>query len=316
MNYLNYGHTVDSSWYIIINPVAGGRKAMKSWKQLENHLILNNIRFKAQLTRQPGDARKLAILASKANSSNVIVIGGDGTLNEVVNGLMGLSVRDRSSIRLTILPAGSGNDFARHFEIPLAINPWLTFLQNARIAALDVGMITSPDTMPVYFLNEAGIGLESTVVLKLTAKAAMKQGKMMYLFQAVKALLHSSVIWIRDDSTPAPYRAWNVTLANCRYLGGGFRLCPTASPFDGRLTVTKINEVSPWQLIFNIRQFFNGRIHQLQYTSHLQTSRLFVEPLGDSVVLIQADGEIRGRLPATFSVKPEAINFYLPSKNS
>jgi len=316
MHYLNSGYTVDSSWYIIINPVAGGRKAMKSWKLLENHLILHNIRFKAQLTSQPGDARKLAILVSKANAPNVIVIGGDGTLNEVVNGLMDLSVKDRSNIRLTILPAGSGNDFARHFSIPMTIKPWLAFLQGARIAALAVGMITSSDTMPVYFLNEAGIGLESAVVLKLTAKAATKPNKMMYLLQAVKALLHSSVVWLRDDSTPDPYRAWNVTLANCRYLGGGFRLCPTASPFDGRLTVTKINEVSPWRLIFNIRQFFNGRIHQLRFTRQLQTSRLFVEPLGDSVVLIQADGEIRGRLPATFSVETEAINFYLPSKIS
>lgn len=316
MHYLNSGQTVDSSWYIIINPVAGGRKAMKSWKQLEKHLILHNIRFKAALTTQPGDARKLAILASEANTPEMIIIGGDGTLNEVVNGLMDPSVKDRSNIRLTILPAGSGNDFARHFNIPTAIKPWLAFLQNARIAALDVGMITSPDTMPVYFLNEAGIGLESAVVLKLTAKAATKPGKMIYLFQAVKALLHSSVVWLRDDSTPDPYRAWNITLANCRYLGGGFRICPTASPFDGRLTVTKIYEVSPWRLIFNIRQFFNGRIHRLQYAGQLQTSRLFVEPLGDAVVLIQADGEIRGRLPATFSVEKEAINFYVPTKNS
>ena len=106
---------------------------------------------------------------------------------------------------------------------------------------------------------------------------------------------------------------WNLTIANSRYLGGGFQLCPKADPKDGLLSFSKIRYVSKWRLILDIVRFFNGRIDTLSYTTVGKTSKILVEPLGSQEVLIEVDGEVRGSLPAEFSVINNALNIYVPS---
>ena len=301
-------------WFVIVNPIAGGHRGKSQWQRLERQLLNVNISYEAYLTKGSGDASNQAVKAFQQNFRNFIIVGGDGTHHEFVNGIMDLPSHDRRSVCYALFPAGTGNDFARHFRLPFKADHWLTYLSQASCTPIDVGRIDIAELAPIYFINEAGLGFEAAVVQRLATQHSNSRSNLRYLLEAIKTIFSYRGVRIRitnDDSSPELH-LWNLTVANCRFLGGGFQLAPEASPFDGHLALAIILKTTKWTVIRNILYFFNGTIGQLNYTNHHQSSGILVEPVDDSEVLIQVDGEIRGSLPAQFSTTAQAINFYVP----
>jgi YegS/Rv2252/BmrU family lipid kinase len=294
--------------------VAGGGRGVRQWLRLEHQLLRLNISYVACLTIGEGDAGKQAVLAFQQNFRNFIIVGGDGTHHEFINGIMGLPNHDRASVHYALFPAGTGNDFARHFKLTGNIDEWLKYLNWANSTAIDVGRIDIVNMPPIYFINEAGLGLETAVVEKLAGQQSNSRNHLRYLIEAIKTIFSFSGVRIRiaSEHSSSDLHLWNMTIANCRFLGGGFQLAPEASPFDGYLALACISKTTKWTVISNILYFFNGKVGQLSYTAHCQSSRVLVEPVDDSEVLIEVDGEIRGSLPAEFSAIVQATNFYVP----
>lgn len=301
-------------WYVVVNPVAGARRGYRQWQHLERQLVKLNLSYVAYMTQGKGDASNQARIAYHQNFRHFIVVGGDGTHHEFINGIMALPEHDREMVCYTLFPAGTGNDFARHFRLPGKVDQWLQYLRLARSTSIDVGRIDLTNRAPVYFINEAGLGLEAAVVQRLTGNRSNTSSNLKYLIEAIKEIFSFAGVGVRivSDTSTSELHLWNLTVANCRYLGGGFQLAPEASPLDGQLALATISKTTKWRIISNILFFFNGKIGQLSYTAHHQHSRVFVEPLGQLEVLIEVDGEIRGSLPAEFSAIAHGINFYIP----
>jgi YegS/Rv2252/BmrU family lipid kinase len=302
------------NWFVIVNPVAGSHRAQFQWCLLEEKLQKLGISFVAYLTKGKGDACNQAMIAFQQNFRNFIVVGGDGTHHEFVNGIMGLTNDERRLVRYTLFPAGTGNDFARHFRLPGKIEPWLTYLNCATDTPIDVGRIDMTNQSSIYFINEAGLGLAASVVKRLSDKSTSARSNLKYLIEAIKTIFSFEGIRIRLSvgASKEELYLWNLTVANCRFLGCGFQLAPGASPADGLLDTSIISKTGRWQVISDILYFFNGKIKKLHYITCHQSSSVLVEPLSDSEVLIEVDGEIRGSLPAEFFVMEQAINFYIP----
>lgn len=306
---------LEHEWYIIINPTAGNGKSCKVWSKLKNYLEAQTVQFTYEFTNQIGDGHNMMIDAVRKGFSKFIILGGDGTHHEVVNGLMAIPEITRKSIFYLIYPCGTGNDFARHFRIPEKFELWTGYLQNAYPAPIDVGCILMRDKTSIFFVNEAGIGLEPDVTQRLSLRNSKSGHRLRYLWQALKAIFSfpGITITINKDGYTTNEHLWNLTLANCRYLGGGFQLCPGANPMDGLLSYTKINYVSKWKLIKDIKRFFDGSVDRLPYTELGESSLMLVEPLGAQDVLLEVDGEICGILPVEFRVIRDAINFCIPA---
>ena len=274
-----------------------------------------NIQYSVSYTQTGGDAIGIARLAVVDGFKNFMIFGGDGTLHEVTNGLMHASSEERKSISYVVFPCGTGNDFARHFRIPSKPQSWIKFLESALTQPIDVCQINMPDKPVLYYANEAGIGLQYEVAQRLSENIK-SGGRWQYVWQSLQSLFvyHGVLVQIKvNEYPPREDHLWNLTIANSRYLGGGFQLCPKADPNDGLLSFSKIRYVSKWRLILDIVRFFNGRIDTLSYTTVGKTSKILVEPLGSQEVLIEVDGEVRGSLPAEFSVINNALNIYVPS---
>ncbi|MBK8502291.1 MAG: YegS/Rv2252/BmrU family lipid kinase [Saprospiraceae bacterium] len=294
--------------------MAGAHRGHRQWQRLERQFRILSISFVVCLTKDEGDAAQQAVIAFRQDFRDFIVVGGDGTHHEFVNGIMGLASHDRASVQYALFPAGTGNDFARHFKLPGEVNQWIKYLNRAVATPIDVGRIDITNKAPIYFINEAGLGLEAAVIHRLSVKPSKSRSNLRYLIEAIRTIFSFAGIRVRlaGDASNSELHLWNMTVANCRFLGGGFQLAPEASPLDGQLDLSIISKTSRWRVISSILYFFNGKVAQLSYTKHLQSSRVLVEPLGDSEVLIEVDGEIRGSLPAEFCIMEQAINFYIP----
>ncbi|MCB0667781.1 MAG: diacylglycerol kinase family lipid kinase [Saprospiraceae bacterium] len=301
-------------WFIIINPNAGNQAAARIWPLVKSRLNDLKVKFNSKLTSRPGDGKRISQDVLRMGCRNLIIFGGDGTHHEVINGIMSYTPDDAQQISYAIFPCGTGNDFARHFNIPRDIEVWLHYINSAISLPIDIGQINAEKEDSFYFVNEAGIGLEYEVALRIAGTGGSSNGRARYLLETLKILLTYRGVMLKIHSEDQLYKGqfWNLTVANGRFLGGGFQLCPSANATDGKLAITGVRYVSPWRLIKDIFHFFNGKINQLPYVDIRESSRIIVEPHGHEVLLMEVDGEIRGSLPAEFTVLRNAINFFVP----
>lgn len=305
----------ENDWFVIVNPVAGNRLAEGVWSKMKSYFDQIQLKYTVATTNRPGDGMRIGREVVQRGSKKLMIFGGDGTHHEVINGILSASPATTRNICYTMYPCGSGNDFARHFGIPKRIGAWIDYINSANACPIDAGVMISYGRDPVYFINEAGIGLEYEVVHRRRLTPSSGNGRIGYLLEALRTLAKYKGVRVRvqdDQKNSSDEYLWNLTIANGRYLGGGFQLCPEASMTDGQLTYTMVQYVEPWRLIKDILRFFNGNVAKLTYSRGGASSVLLVEPLDDDEVLIQLDGEINGVLPAEFRTLKKVINFYIP----
>jgi YegS/Rv2252/BmrU family lipid kinase len=300
---------------LIVNPAARGGRAGREWPRLAAQIRSEGIEFEEAFTARPQEATEIARRAVKANVGVIGAVGGDGTLYEVVNGFFedGEPILTRSNLGL--IPFGTGGDHQRSFDIPdgaLAAQ----LLAHGRPRTIDaVRVLIGGRTLFYTSIGEAGLGAFVADKVNRTPKAL--GGKVSFQIGSLRGIAtwrHVPMKVVIDGAETRELTAQAVTVANCRYYGGGMMIAPMAVPDDGLLDVLITGAIGKLESISGLSKIYSGAHIEdprlKRWFEHFRARRVEVD--SQVPVLVQLDGEIAGHLPATFEVMPGALRFMTP----
>ncbi len=304
---------IDGSWMVIVNPNAGRHKIEKDWKEIDHHLIEAGIEFDFEFTRKKEHAIDLTQEFIRKGFRKFIVVGGDGTLNEVVNGIFSQKEVTTSEFLLAIIPVGTGNDWCRMFNVPFKYKDAVNTIAKGRTFIQDIGIVdyynsVVPDKR--YFINVAGMGYDALVATK-TNKDKEKGGgsAFTYLKNLITSLMFYkfSNVSVHIDNQPDnnTFKTFSLSVGICKYNGGGMMQLPNAIPDDGLLDMTLIKKLSRFNVIRSLKKLFDGSIteHPKVVTFRGKTIDIKSEPK----IFIETDGESIGHSPARFEIIPKCL---------
>lgn len=305
----------------VVNAHAGGGKTGRRWATLEPQMRELFPEAEVQFTQGKGDGIRVALEASARGQQLVVAVGGDGTLHEVMNGLMhGVNPdpdQPNSETILGVLPTGSASDFARGLEIPDDYESALILLRNGKPRRLDLGLVEAVDEsgnkVRRYFLNAADFGIGAEVVARVHEGSKFLPGRPTYLWQTVRTLVtyrNPTATLTVDDGTPYPRVFKSIVLANAPFFGGGMCIAPDAVPSDGALDLVELGDLGRLEAIRRLGETFQGRRIEHRDIHYSRCKKLHAS--SDSCVRIEADGELIGQLPAHFHIVPDALSMLLP----
>ncbi len=273
---------------LIVNPISGKGKALKRLPEIAEYLKRNNESFDVFISQYKGEALKIAKEIVEARKyDKVIVAGGDGTINEVSQHLVG------TDIPLLPLPLGTGNDFVKY------IYPFQKFdtilekrLSSNKVLEVDVGVVESQG-FKRFFVNGMGIGFDS-VVLNNMKKIKLLKGDFLYTSAVLWTFITYKgmdlIVSIEEGGNSFSGKFLLFNVGNGQYLGGGFRLFPKASLKDGLLDVSIIGPLRPMRFFTNFYKAFKGKHIYLPEVTYFKTDKLKIS--SDKTFSFQLDGEL------------------------
>jgi len=298
---------------VIINPAAGNGRARQRWPVLARALATAGLKFDCAFTNGPLQATTLARTALHAGAETIIVVGGDGTVNEVVNGFFEDGRPIAPHARLGVVCLGTGSDLIRSLHVPRgpAAGPVIAAGQTR---AIDLGLATYTDEQGQrqsrYFVNAADLGLGGETARRVNRSSKALGGFTSFLIGAVRSILAFQPKQVRFQIEDGPIHEQLITMiiaANGRFVAGGMFIAPHADLTDGKFDVFIVDAVSKVDLIGNLLpRVYLGKHVSHPRVRHVRTSQLRV--WSDDTVLVEMDGEQPGRADAEIRIVPRALN--------
>jgi YegS/Rv2252/BmrU family lipid kinase len=277
----------------IVNPIAGQGAAERAIPQIDGLAKVSQFDYKMVVTEHPGHAIELSQQAAIDRYKYVIAVGGDGTSNEVLNGLMQAWDRGYRETVMGVIGVGRGNDFAYGFGILPGLDHGFAIIQNNNVRPMDVGIITGGNyPSGRYFGNGVGIGFDAVVGFQ-AAKLVHLHGFLNYIVAALRTIFlyfHAPKVRIEYDGESITQAALMVSIMNGRRMGGGFMMAPHASPNDGKLDMCIASQVSRMGILGLIPKFMKGTQSSSPHIKFLAGSRIIVTAIEGSLP-VHADGE-------------------------
>jgi YegS/Rv2252/BmrU family lipid kinase len=271
---------------------------------------LSDVKFVSTLWKK--HAVEIAKQVTEEGCKYLIAVGGDGTLHEVINGVMQSSLQANNYPHIGLLPYGSANDFARTADISKSMEELIGLIQTQTTQQIDLGKIVFPQSQKTYFfINVAGAGLGALVIQKLEKSTSKLSPSLNYFRYILKGFLAYTK---KEVSCTSSHWQWKgkllqLTIAKGRYFGNGICATPDAKLSDGQFQVAIFADLSIWDYLKNIVKLKTGvKIKHPEVSYH--TSKELVIESSDSCG-VEADGEYLGLAPATLSVLPKAISFLM-----
>ena len=292
-----------------MNLTAGAGRTAKKWPQIMAMLKSIGLRFEHDLTEAPGHAIELAKSAAKKGYELVVSVGGDGTINEIVNGLYDAgSIGD---VRLGIISTGAGNDYIRTIGIPRHYKEACRCLTNPRKLVVDLGVVeyvSNGQILKRLFVNFAGLGFDAEVVKATTQRFKALGSVPSYLFGLLATFLFykNKEVSLKLDGQAEKRKVCVILMGNGKYGGGGMLATPNADPTDGLLDVLIIDDLSKPDLLWSLPRVYRGT--HLTHPKVTVTRARDIDVRPTQRMSVQADGELLGEAPARFSVLPAALN--------
>ena len=315
----------NNKWLVVVNPKASVGKSGKDWPMIRQNLVDEGIEFDDVLTEYPRHAIEIVRNAIvEKGYRKFISVGGDGTNNEVINGIFTQDVVPTNEITMAALPIGTGNDWRRTFDIPLEYEDVVKIIKAGYTYAHDIGKLTyfnDGDPKIRYFLNAAGTGLDemvcnSTNLMKQQGKA----GTLRYLISLVKCIVKYKVTHIEltiDDELVFDDSILSLSIGNCRFNGGGMMMMPNAVPNDGLFDVTVIKKVSIFKFAANVKNIYDGSfINKLDEVKTFRGKKIRIVSIPPHSLKVETEGENLNNSPFDFEVLPQAINMVIPKEPS
>jgi len=294
---------------LIVNPVAGAKRTAKKWPQIMRLLKSIGLHFEHDLTEAPGHATELAKSAAEKGYELVVSVGGDGTINEIVNGLY--AAGNIADVMLGIIGTGTGGDYIRTIGIPRAYQEACQCFINPGKLTVDVGVVEYVrDCRAVkrLFVNFAGLGFDAEIVKATTQKFKALNGTASYLMGLLTTLLFykNKKVSLIVDGKAVEGKVCTVLISNGKYGGGGMLAAPDADLTDGLLDVLIIGDLSKPDLLWSLPRVYKGT--HLTHPKVTMRRAREIEILSTAPLSLQADGELLGELPARFYILPAALN--------
>jgi YegS/Rv2252/BmrU family lipid kinase len=301
-----------NKWLIIVNPNAGVRKGARDWPKISQLLNETGIDHLCVLTEHRDHANLLAREFIEKGYRNIAVVGGDGTMNEVLNGIFLQKVLAPSEILLGMIPVGTGNDWCRTFGIPFDYREAISILKQGKTFLQDVGKISyfkKEDHQIRYFMNIAGMGYDALVAKKTNLmKEKGKGGPLTYIFFVFAGLLQykfiEAVIDV-DGEQVFKGEIFSMNVGICKYNGGGMMQVPFAVPDDGILDMTVIKKTSKFAVIRYTRKLYDGTLVDLPIVETFRGQTIRIRSTGR--LYLEADGESLGHSPFVYEILPRSL---------
>jgi diacylglycerol kinase (ATP) len=297
---------------IILNPAAGRGRAGEIRKRLVSCLQERKIPFQLELTRGQDHAKEISFRMSNIFET-IIAAGGDGTVNEVVSGVVG------KKVAIAILPIGSGNDFSKVIVIPKKIDLVIDAIINGKKKLMDLGKVSYWNQYGKkrerYFVNTLGMGLDAEIA-KETMQIKHLRGLPLYLLAAIRAIQkHSPNEYeITEGNKTKIERAFFICIGNGCFEGGGFKLLPNAKPNDSLLDICILRTMPIIKAIGIVPKLIKGKHENLSKVSIWRTKKISIE--GKNTFTLHGDGEIieENTTRAEVKIVPSRISFIVPKE--
>lgn len=302
---------------IIVNPASGKRNGIKVWASIKPLLITQGMEFHCILTTQPKDATVFTKKNIDKGYRKILVIGGDGTLNEVINGIMSQKTCKSMDISLALIPNGTGNDFARNFNLANRSKDIVELLRVDQKQRIDIGLVHYQNENvyhKTYFINMLGFGFD-VAVTKNANELAKKGFKsvLSYLYCMIKTVIDykkQAVTIVLDGKEHYFPKTFSICIANGKYHGGGVPQAPNADPSDGKFHITTLHDLKNMEAFLNLPQFYSGKFMDKYFASELIGEK--IELLCQNSVEVELDGELLDGKVKNIEIVPQVINFIRP----
>jgi YegS/Rv2252/BmrU family lipid kinase len=311
-----------AEWLVIVNPNAGLRAGEKDWPEINQLLIDYGFDFDAIYTEKPFHGIELSRkMIQEKGYTKVIAVGGDGTLNEVVNGIFQQDRYASTDITLGMITVGTGNDWARMYSFPKKYKKAIKILRNELTFLQDVGKVKyrydSADKNR-YFVNMAGMGYDALVAKKTNLmKAKGRGGTFLYLFNLLTGLFQYEATLLNvlvDGSQVYDGRVFSMSIGICKYNGGGMMQLPNAIPDDGLLDVTLIKKTTKFRIVSNIKHLYDGSFVNMPEVLTFTGKRISITATPRHSIYLETDGESLGTSPLDFEIVPKAVKLIVRRK--
>jgi YegS/Rv2252/BmrU family lipid kinase len=301
---------VQPFWHIIANPISGNGKVERHWPEIERLLQELGFSYSVHFTERRGHAVQLVEEAVLKGRRHLLGIGGDGTNHEIANGILSQKFVAPAEISYALLPAGTGKDWARQYDIPADPRRRLERLLEMKTVQQDAGMVRYfRDGQPQkrFFINVAGMAYDGFIGKKLLKNRITN--RLHYLFLVAKYLFEYKLSKARIffDNQEVEDFFYTINVGLCRYSGGGMQLVPQAVPDDGLFALTFARRLPKWEVLLQTPRFYNGTLLSHPKVEGFQAKSIRVEHIGDTPTLLEADGEFLGETPAEFVLLEKAL---------
>lgn len=294
-------------YLFIINPIAGKGKGLIYIDKIQQYFKDKDEDFKIELTQHKNHAQEIARDYSQREDYHIFAIGGDGTINEVLNGIIG------SNSILSIIPCGTGNDFVKTLYQDFAIENYISQLTEGHSTYIDIAKVNNR-----HYLNISSVGFDAEVAYNVEKFKRIKflPGSITYLFSVLYTAFKFKALNlnIHLDGNIINQKTFLLACSNGKCYGGGFFITPEASIFDGKLDVCNIRKVSLIKLLTSIGKALKGNIKNIKEVSYSNCKKVIVS--SDKDFSLNVDGELLRTNHAEFQVIPNGIKVMLPLENT
>lgn len=300
-------------YLVVVNPNAGGGKAKKDWPVIE--ALLRQQQFEIDVVKTKYRHHAIQMVSHKLgqeNYRNIIVVGGDGTVNEVVNGIFGQDKVPTREVRMGVIMIGTGNDWGKMFDIPNDYAEAIALIVTGKTFTQDVGHVSyfvGDVEKTRYFINCAGLGFDALVTETTNRnKDAGKSSTLSYFKSLLGSLFKYKPVDVRvhiDNREILDGKLFTLSLGIGKFTGGGMQQNPDAVADDGLFDLMLVDNIAKTKLIRKIKKLYDGSIKEIKEVQSYRLSNMKVE--SENKLMLEVDGESLGHAPFTFGLVPESL---------
>ena len=297
-------------WIFIVNPAAGGGKALSKCNKAEQYLSLAGIDYERVDTGKAGDAEEICKSKIASGFRQFLIGGGDGSLNEVLQGIMKQKLVSTQEFVVAQLPVGTGNDWRRTYGLASNVSQAIEKMRIAKVRLQDVGRITYPAAAGKedWFINSAGIGFDASVAFEANEKKKLgKAGLLVYISALLKQLFafREPEMQIIIDGKSENFSGFTVLAGIGKFAGNGMKLIPHGGLNDGFLSVVMVRKISRLKIVTHLASLFTGRFTRLNEVDQYKCKSIQITTIPEHP--LQIDGESRGCSPVLIEILPQAV---------
>lgn len=309
----------DLHWLVITNPKSGQRNFAEQYKYVLQKLDDAEIPYYFKKTEYSGHAIEIAKKYARHGCVNFLVLGGDGTVNEVLNGIFSANIDNTSVVKLAVMPRGTGNDWARFWGIRKNDVQAMKYFLQGNTKLIDIGKVEykfESHHEQRFFINSIGFGLDSYVVdLTHRYKKLLGSFSFLYTIALLVALINIRIkkvsVTIDNKEDINHFSLLTMNIANGPYSGGGIKQNPSAVPYDGTFDMIMVGELTLANIFSLLTKLFNGKLTNHPKISSYRTKEVHVS--SEENLMVETDGVIIDQTNEyTISILPNAIQMVVP----
>ena len=300
-----------SDTVFLVNPASANGSTGRRWAEMAHQAATRGLTGDTLFSGGPGELGDLARKAADDGAKLLVVVGGDGSVNEVANGIAG-----REDVDVAVIPRGTGWDFARTYKIPHKLDGAVGVALTGRARTIDLGRATyrawDGSEASTYFANVASAGMSGAIAQRANDTTKVLGGKISYLWAtvAVFARWQNSELRVTVDDESRVGQMHDVVVANGRTFGGGMIICPEAEPDDGLFDVLTIGDLTKADLLVTLPKTYRGRHLPHPKAELLRGAVVTID--ADAPLPVELDGEQPGTTPVRFEIVPGALRVRVP----